>query len=275
MILDLEQKSGLKLSFDDQNFQLVFEDPNIVLERFDIRTKRALAPFIKNKNAKSSRENIYYTYRNLIRKSDEEIINSANLRYDITLIPPGSFVYKNQKELARTAGHYHEIKAGTGLGFPEVYEVVYGKATWLMQKPEESDYAKLSKIYLVDAEAGEKAVMLPGFGHISINTTGEPLILANWIGNNFKYNYEPYKKYRGGGYWIQEDETGKVIFEKNMNYSRVPELKKLKPRELPEFGFYKTEPIYRLIHDFPRLRFLLFPEEFEGKLTADYCYEEL
>lgn len=274
-MIDLEQKSGLKLSFDEQNFQLVFEDPNIVLERFDIRTKRALAPFIKNKNAKYSKENIYFTYRNLRRKSDEEIINSAGLRYDITVIPPGSFIYKKQRELARTAGHYHEIKAGTGLGFPEVYEVLHGKALWLAQKPEESNYMKLSKIYLVEAEAGEKAVMLPGFGHISINRTKEPLLLANWVGNNFKYNYEPYKKCHGGGYWVMENEKGNAVFEKNINYSRVPEIKKLKPRELPEFGFYKIEPLYRLVHDLSRLRFLLFPEEFENKLTVDYCYEGL
>lgn len=275
MIIDLESKIGLNIKFNPENNQLVFEDPEIVIGRFDIRTFREISRYIKNKSSKFPLANAYYMYRGLHRKSDEEKINSLGFRFDITVIPAGSFIRKDKKEFARTAGHYHEIKAGTGLGFPEIYEVVSGNALWLMQKPEESDFSKLSKIYSIEAGPGEKAIVLPGYGHISINTSNEPLVLADWIGNNFKYNYEPYKNFRGGGYWVMQGKTGEISFERNENYTRVPELKKLKPRELPEFGLFKTEPLYRLVHDLSRLRFLVYPEEFEEKLTVENCYEQV
>lgn len=272
MIIDLEQKLGLGLKFDDESHQLIFEDPEIVMGRFDIKTTSELNKISKNNSAKFLFTNAYRTYRNIRRKPDEEEINLAKLRYDITIIPPGFLAYKNEKELIRTAGHYHEIKAGTGLGFPEIYEVIQGQVLWLIQKPEEADYSKLSKIYLIESNAGEKAIMLPSYGHISINPSHEPLILANWISDGLNHNYEPFKKYRGGGYWLMQDTAGKISLEKNTNYSKIPEIKKLHAKEMPEFGLFKTEPLYRIVHDLTKIRFLTYPEEFKKKLTIENCF---
>lgn len=273
MLINLENKIGLGIKLDEEKGQLVFDDPQIAMGNFIIKTAADMKNFIKNKEAKPSKENIAYIYRNLRRKMDESAISESGLRYDITIIPPGEFSHKDEREFFRTAGHYHAVKPGAGIPYPEVYEVINGKALLLLQKPSPEDFSRIAKIYFVEAVEGEKAVIIPGFGHVTINTGSTPLIVANWIYNESGYNHEPFKKYRGGAYWFLQKTDGSVAMEKNTNYSRVPDIKKIIPKEMPEFGLYKTETLYRLIYNLAKLRFLSHPEEFKKVLTLKHCYQ--
>lgn len=274
-MVSLGKQSGLPITFDPETLTLTFPD---VVETGEVseRTFAEMKKFIREETAQPTRESVYSVWRRVARKSDAPRMKQARLRYDLTLIPPGKFVGSMGEEFFRTAGHYHTKKPGHALPLPEVYEVLYGRAYWIIQRPDPRDPARLEEIYAIEAGPGEKAIMLPGFGHVSVNAFDGPLLMANWIDDTFEYDYGPYERFRGAGYWMVEGLMPDTIeFEKNTHYGAVPELKKLRPKELPEFGLLSSKPAYTPVEDLAKLRFLSAPEEFTHTLTLDHCYRPI
>ena len=89
---------------------------------------------------------LYYMYRDLaMNENDREILSNQKLRYDITVIPPATL----GTEYVKTKGHYHP-DAPSGTGYPELYQVLAGKAHYLLHKPD------LSNIIAVTANASSE-----------------------------------------------------------------------------------------------------------------------
>ncbi len=202
----------------------------------------------------------YAVYRNL------EIVGEK-IRYDITEIPARTV----NGEFAKTFGHYHKT------ALPEIYEVLEGRAYFLLQKPETPENpANIKEAYIAEALNGEKIIIPPGFGHLAINVAVSELVLANWIALS-DYDYGPYGKLHGGCYYVI-DKGASIDFEKNKNYSHVPELKKLKLiKNLPELGLYKRDqkPILELKNAPEKLDWLIHPENYEELLTVEKLYRIL
>ena len=94
----------------------------------------------------------------------------GKLRYDLTKILPRG----------HTLGHYHMPN------FPELFEVLSGKAIFLTQKNK--------KTYAIEAKKKEKVVILSGFSIRTINASGRNiLIISNWIDDRVKNNYNAFK----------------------------------------------------------------------------------
>lgn len=268
MVISLEKQSSLPLTVDLETFDLAWSK-EVVVETKSRRSFLEMKELIREPEARASRDPIYWVWRQMCRRGDKNKIAQAGLRYDLTIIPPGRFVAK-AKEFFRTAGHYHKG------GRPEVYEVLHGRVYWIIQRRHFSDPSRIEEIYVVEAGIGEKAIMPPGFGHISVNPFDQPLILANWIDSSVQYDYKPYADLRGAGYWVMEGPAGQTVeFEKNGNYALVPELKKLKPKEAPGLGLLRSVPLYEMTHDLAKLNFLKTPKRFSHALALDRCYREI
>ena len=292
MLVSLERRAGLPLALDPRTATLRWPD-GISVGEVSERTLAELAPFLADAAARAERVVIYTVYRNMARREDLDRIRASRLRYDITVIPPGSFAGAT-REFFRTAGHYHASDPKSAVPYPEVYEVISGRAYWLLQRPARllagparlpagqaggprpGDPATLGEIYAVEAGPGEKAVMLPGFGHLTANAFDEPLVMANWIRDDFAYDYGPYRALRGGGYRIICGSVPDTIeFEENGNYREVPELVKLRPREVPGLGLTRSRPLYALSGELEQLRFLCEPAAFASTLTLEHCYRAI
>lgn len=188
---------------------------------------------------------IYYIYRDLARNSSErEKIASHHLRYDITIIPPKMLGV----EYVKTAGHFHPHFPNSSLSYPEIYEVLEGKATYLMQKDDFSD------IYVVEAACGDKVIIPPNYGHITINKEKERLVMGNWVCSMFSSIYGPIKEKGGAGYFLTT--SG---FIKNPNYENHPPLRREPTPSYKEMGIEKDIPLYNLIDNLDLLKFLCFP----------------
>lgn len=201
---------------------------------------------------------IYYTvYRNL------EIIN-GQLRYDITVLPQKII----GKEFTKTFGHYHESAS------PELYEILEGNAYFLLQRHDVNP-KEIQETYIIEAGAGEKAVIPPGFGHLAINIEKDDLVLANWIGMG-NYDYNLFKDLRGGCYYVLAA-NGAIEFEKNPNYKSVPELKKLRLKDAPQLGIKngKDVPIWDLKNAPQKLDWLINPEKYKELLTIENLYRKI
>ncbi len=254
MAVDLRKISGLPISFDPKSLKLEFQGDFPFIKKSE-RSLEEIKPYLMSLRDISRREKnlrvdkgpnpVYKVWRYAHLKKDDEKIKTANLRYDITLIPPGTI----DGEFAKTAGHYH-------LPYPEIYEVLLGRAYFLIQSE--------SAVFLAEAGPGEKFIIPPGFGHNTINVFDGPLLMTNWISEKAKYDYEPYKNLHGASYYFVSG--GELIdIEKNPNYESLPEIKKIRTKEYPEFGLTKNQPLYSLVNNIDKLRFLNHPEEFKGE----------
>jgi glucose-6-phosphate isomerase len=150
---------------------------------------------------------LYYMHRAVAR--------SGWLRYDLTIIPPLML----GTEYNKTAGHYHSL-AKRGLSYPEVYEILHGSATYLLQKKKKGSKkasGELDDVIIIDAIEGDKILMPPNYGHVTINRSPSTLIMANIVADRCVSDYSEYARLRGAAYYI----TKKGII-KNPNYKKVP-----------------------------------------------------
>lgn len=207
--------------------------------KIESRTLGALAPVLREKTSEEGRV-IYDVCRGEKEKD--------NLRYDLTKI----FAGKIGRELPKTFGHYH------GGGMAELFEVIEGKTLAIMQK-QGAEPNIIEEVYLVESGEGEKFIIPPEFGFDNTNPSqAADLIFSNWISKSVENQYEHVKNLHGLCYYIIQDEKDNMVFEKNENYERVPELIKIKPKELPE--------------ELENLDFLNHPEKYKDILTIKNLY---
>ena len=195
---------------------------------------------------------LYYMYRELsLSKKDAIAMKEHGLRYDITVIPPRMLGC----EFIKTAGHYHPFVPGTRTTYPEIYEVLCGEANYILQKP---DREGIEDVILIKAGVGDKVIIPPGYGHLTINTSNKVLEMANWVARDFESVYQPVKEKCGGVYFILD--KGVV---KNPRYEHVPQIKLLEPVNPKVIGLQKSKEMYGLVRDLKKLEFLTNPHEHE------------
>ncbi|WP_174589738.1 glucose-6-phosphate isomerase family protein [Methanocella conradii] len=195
---------------------------------------------------------LYYMYRDLaVSKGDRSIILDHRLRYDITVIPPNRL----GAEYVKTAGHYHPLIEGTSYTYPEVYEVLRGTAHYLLQKCEGG---RITDVVMIEAKEGDKAIIPPGYGHVTINPSNRELKMANWVSRDFSSIYEPYKKCGGAAYFELVD--GRLI--RNGRCDHIPDIRFLKPTNIAKLGLSKGKEMYGLVRDIEKLAYLNRPQDY-------------
>lgn len=203
---------------------------------------------------------VYYMFRDLAKEdSDFETIKTHHLRYDITVIPPGML----GSEYIKTVGHYHPRVPGTNTYYPEIYQIIEGSATYLLQKVKNGEEDLVQDVVVITAEKGDLALVPPGYGHVTINASEKILKMANWVCRDFSSVYEPIKRLSGASYFLLKDG-----FVKNPLYRNIPPIRHLKPFAHDELGLGSGESMYELIHETEKLRFLTTPQDFTGFLTG-------
>jgi glucose-6-phosphate isomerase len=196
---------------------------------------------------------IYYMYRDVaLSDDDRRWMESRRVRYDITRIPPGLFC----NEFVKTKGHYHP-GSPSGVPYPEVYEVMAGRAHYLLQRPDLSDAA------LIDAGAGTVVLIPAGYGHVTINPGEEELVMANLVSRSFASDYRPYEEMRGAAYYELADRG----FVPNPAYPSVPQLRRVPPPDLLPLGILEGCTLYDLVERRAPLDWLNHPGEYAGLLT--------
>ena len=208
----------------------------------------------------ASDRDLYYMYRDLaLSRKDYSVIMDHDLRYDITIIPPSDL----GMEFIKTAGHYHPYvntsSSNERYTYPEVYEVLSGVAHYLLQKRDDSDNGKIVDVVMIEAREGDKVIVPPNYGHVTINPSNKVLKMANWVSREFSSVYEPYKELGGAAYF--ELIKGKLIT--NNRYEHLPEIRNLKPTNISKIGFKKGKEMYGLIRDVKKLDFLNSPHDFD------------
>ncbi|MCQ5336595.1 MAG: hypothetical protein NO475_00160 [Candidatus Methanomethylicia archaeon] len=169
---------------------------------------------------------LYAMYRGVCNKKDEGIFLQRKIRFDITIMSNINI----GKEWNKTLGHYHPI-AENNLSYPELYQVLYGKATFLLQKKIDNE---VIDFVIAEVKQGEALLIPPNYGHVTVNSSDEILIMANLVSSIFQSLYEDYIRHKGAAYYLLID--GSLI--PNPNYEKIAK---------PRFS-YKRFPISKDIY---------------------------
>jgi len=200
----------------------------------------------------------YFMYRDLYATLEQRnALVAHDLRYDITVIPP----LKMGREYVKTRGHYHpHVVADARFTYPELYEVLEGEAHYLLQRPLRDHIESVDDVVVLLARQGDKVLVPPNYGHVTINPSEKTLKMANLVCRSFKSIYEPYTLLHGAAYYELVGGT----FVKNRLYEQTPDIKLMRPVEVPELGITnsKEHPMYDLIEHPSQLEFLVAPQKY-------------
>ncbi len=247
-MINLEKISGLPIELTD-DFHLKFNSP-LVDVKPSVRTLSDMKAVLLDPNAHSSREEMYYMYRDIHLPQDEKVLRENNLRYDLTILPPGMI----GEEFNKTVGHYHP-KNSAGVEFPELYEVLQGEALFLLQNAKEA--------VAIKASAGQKIAYPPGYAHIIVNIGKEALVTANWVSDKFESEYEPIKQKQGMAHYVIADKQNGFKLVSNKNYMPELPVRRTIAAEDPGFGI-GAGPMYLSGVATPKnLAFLNTPQDYQ------------
>jgi glucose-6-phosphate isomerase len=195
---------------------------------------------------------LYYMYRDLaLTAADRAYLREQNVRFDITVIPPGTV----GGEYVKTKGHYHPLSP-SGIGYPELYQVLTGEALYLLQRSD------LRDVVVVTAKAGEFVLIPLGYGHVTINPGKETLVMANLVSAGFTSEYTFYEQMQGGAYYLME--VGGWV--RNPRYPVVPPMRVIPAGEAPELGIRHGRDLYEMVSGKEDLSYLNSPEKTPDRL---------
>ena len=215
---------------------------------------------------KSELETLYFGIRYAEKTEDEAVFKTKDFMTDLTVINPG----KVGNEFVKTVGHYHQLKPGTKVAYPEVYEPLTRDVEYLLQTEPGKD-GKVDVLWVV-TEPGDKVVMPPGFGHVSMNVGKEPIVEVDLQkrDNPNGSDYSLFKEAVGGAFYRTED--GLI---KNPHYE-VSSLRIVKPLERPDLGLTKKKSLYDAFVESPeKFDYLINPEKYDFSLDGLFVDIEL
>jgi glucose-6-phosphate isomerase len=201
---------------------------------------------------------LYYGARYMEKTHDEEIFIKNNFMFDLTIFNHGLV----GDEIIKTVGHYHQNVPNTDIAYPEIYEAISKNIEYLLQTEPDKDGA-VDVIWVV-TEPGDKVVMAPGYGHVSMN-------VGDGIG--VEVDLQLRDNPNGSDYSIFKEKNGGALIrtkkglEENPNY-KIKSLRIVKPKEKPEWGIVKDKPLYISFIESPeKFDWLIHPQNYQFDLN--------
>lgn len=247
--MDLAGTSGLPVEVEEDGTLSLGQ--GVAAEPVAVRRLEDLRPVLRDAAAVGPAE-LYRMYRGVAREEHRAWCRAHAMRYDITVLVPGRL----GDEYVKTAGHYHPPQPGSPLTFGEVYEVLAGRALFVLQKSGRTADV-IDDLVLIEAGPAEKVLIPSGYGHVTVNISPGLLALANWVDPSFQAYYEPFRLLGGAACHILDD-GGEPAPAINPRYARVPEPRRIRPDDTWARLPMPREPIY--------LACLRSPSLFEGIL---------
>ena len=268
----LLERSGLPIEMDDQTFELSFLD-GLTCSGGGHRRAGEMVNLFRDPSDINAEELCYYFYRDIVFPEHRELFEKNDFRYDITVIMPGTV----NGECKKTSGHYHGyIGDKKDYTYPEVYEVLEGKALYILQKVmnfDQDEEPVFDEIKAVFVEAGQAIVIPPFYGHCSINVGDGPLVFSNIAVVSCPLFYDTMKARRGLSVYALKDENGNVILEKNPNYKNTGDVEicRCAPDPAPAMGIDAPSCTYKAYVQEPqKFEYLLRPEQYVEMMQAMY-----
>jgi glucose-6-phosphate isomerase len=209
---------------------------DMVAASHGVRRERELAAVNAAADPSSGRA-VYWTFGDVARRGDRKRLLDAPVTYDLTFMSPRTL----GQQLPRTHGHVHASEGPDGAGFAEVYEVLSGRAGFLMHDLGPGPSVSLG--VLVNAEPGDVVAVPPDVYHATLNLGPTMLVVADLVCRRATDVYVALRAAGGMAYGL--DAAGRVAV--NPRYHRLPPLQRL---SVEEWGAGMKDGLYeRLLMD--------------------------
>ena len=176
------------------------------------------------------------------------------IRYDITRITAREVC----GEFNKTFGHAHP-KSPAGTPWSEVYEILEGEAHFLLQKVSQLG---VEDAVLLSAKKGDRFIIPPGYGHVTVNPGKKELLMANLVSGGFEADYSMFAQRRGACFY--ELAGGKLL--KNKNYGEGFEIRRATAVKFSSafgcFAPFAKKSLLEAAKDRRNIEFLERPETF-------------
>ncbi len=258
---DLSSLAGIPVKLDPDSLHIAF-GPEVRDPLYGTRSADQMRRVLLDPECELP-EIIYWMMRDLGLKSLPDLKQTAHLRYDISVFRGCNF----GREFMKTSGHYHPYKPHSGVSWPEVYEVLEGTALYLLQRVNDinlgPDEVEVEDAIIVEGNPGDKVIMPPNYGHVTINTRPGALVMDNWVSSDFSSVYGKVEEARGFAYYLLHGD-GQPRWVRNPMYRKpLPPLRKAVVREVPELGLTRDVPVFISgARDPGKLQWLNYPEVF-------------
>lgn len=270
-MIDLSDVCGLPILFDPETYDLRSAKTGWELPEPGIRRLDEMRPVLMDPDCEGP-EIVYWMYRDVCLPEHSHLRREYGLRYDISVFRGDMF----GREYFKTAGHYHPyIHWKYPISWPEVYEVLYGEAIYVLQYVDDiykdPYYIEVKDFIIVHAKPGRQVVMPPNYGHVTINPNpGRPLVMANWVCDWFKSYYKSVEEARGYCYYCVQDETGAPKWVPNPTYKQpLPAIREAEAVDVDALGLVGGQPMYRRCTEKPELfEWVCRPQEHLEKIWA-------
>lgn len=246
---------------DDNGFK--FDDHYI---KGDIKFKKSMDMNQLLKEPITNDDSWNYAFVNGIYNSpqEKELYEKYGLANGITVLNKGLL----GKECRKNSGHYHGISEGNKYPKPEIYEIIYGKAAFLLQESKNFDKdeeLQIDSFRVVYLNEGDKLVVPAYCAHCAINVGDDYMAFYNLAGIS-PLHYDPITKKHGFAYYVVKD-NNHIKFEKNPNYKQVPNLIEAKTTCCDELGIIEGKTVYETFEKCPdRFGYLNYPDKYEEKI---------
>lgn len=255
--------SGLPIFMDEQH-KLHFAD-GLACAGGGGKTVAEMRGLLMDERDINESEAVYDFYRDIVFEKERGLFNKYGLRYDITVIMPGGV----NGECKKTSGHYHGLIAGRSETYPEVYEVLYGRACFLLQKVRGFNgdgMPQIEDLRAVFVPAGQAVIIPPHYAHCSVNAGGGPMVFSNIAVTACPLDYDNVKKLHGMAAYITR-KNGDIRMLPNPYYQNAPLAAAVTPKENAELGIEFGKPVYHAFINAPeKFEFLLCPWKYPGQM---------
>lgn len=253
------QMFGFPVAFDPQKKTLVPLQQGVSFEDYSRKLSQGMFGLLADSGYKTESDPYYDFYKAIGRDSERQAFANVDLRYDSTVIMAGSA----GDEYKKTAGHFHCEVPGKGMSYPEYYQVIKGRALFVMQKVKNfhtEDVMVVEDAILAEAGAGESVVIPPEYGHCTVNISDETMVFVNLVSCNSQNYYDSVKGSHGMCCYVKKDGAGYHI-EKNPAYRFACDPKLVAAGESEALGIYKNTPVYtQFLKDPAKYAYLNMPE---------------
>lgn len=266
------KNSGLPLYLND-NWIMALGAP-LQYDGFGEKTVEQMLGLLSNKVGLNMAEKFYDVYRGIRYPVDEEVFKAHDLRYDITIIMDGLV----NGECKKTSGHYHGYNPQRTNTYAEVYEVIKGRALYILQKSDNFEHEpcniQIQDLILVTVEEGQSIIIPPNYGHCSVNIGDGPMVFSNLAYVPCPITYDPVSKNHGMSYYILRA-NGEICIKPNKHYNHVPIPKFATVNENEKFGIKFGLPVYTsFIKNPDAFRFLAEPDLYVQDIMMMLDYKD-
>jgi oxalate decarboxylase/phosphoglucose isomerase-like protein (cupin superfamily) len=216
MTADLTDQTGLSVGVEPATGRLHLGD-GVVSEESAIRDMAAAREVYACPQENAP---LYYMENRLHLAGEQE--PDRRLCYELTSLRPGLA----GPESIKTMGHVH-APVVQGLGHPELYEVVFGRAAFPLFRPRDGSHGGWECV-IVDADCGERFVIPPGWHHLAVNAGEEAMVFADIVAREVVPDYIVPRRLVGGPVRFGAGRVGR-----NVSYGAAGTVLRIPARELP------------------------------------------